>query len=430
MENYINFLKTQSEQKHEIEFKGNTRLTNKPLLSAIKAFDTSLKNRTDLAGMLALFTKQIATKPSIEEFKQIITHLQILLQKLIPNLNTLGDNYKFYRKAVLKQFGEGPEYKEVEYVYDPKSTTDQRFGLTRAQQAIRKTEADKRITDKNTNQKVFYAEKLFKTINEFKESKDIFELGVLLQMTAGFRIIELFSREFVKIDDTHIKQIGVAKDKGARKRGEESDRLVIKPLVVLSADEWLNKRQYVIDSVKALGWDLSEKKYQDKWGAGVNKVTSEHICDDCTSHILRSIYGSLAYNLDNTSRTKNTFLKDVLGQEHITNSLSYMVKIIFSHENKSNTQILSKLDMLAADLANMKLEKKAKRADNVSKKGIFIEGVEFVENKRNLPGLAIDRLKITMKKMSDNNIEATNNVLASLGYSRRTITEYKRLKAS
>ena len=168
----------------------------------------------------------------------------------------------------------------------------------------------------------------------FNSNSDIIDKIITCQVCSGARMIEILSRKVSNFtaapnSTDMIRQIGVAKTKGV-----DPNRVVVKPLVVISQERFLNNIKDITAAVGNIE-NTSNVTLGKRWNGRVNtrikaywtqlgvKLSPSDLKEVGNSHGMRRLYINYAYsNRKNRNMSKQLFISRYLGHQNELSSAS------------------------------------------------------------------------------------------------------------
>lgn len=228
--------------------------------------------------------------------------------------------YLSIRNAIKKRFVDDPII--------PKAYKIMRFDQTKFR-ANRAAYVAK-VYEANANKQEISLQKIIEVMNLIKDSTNISDMAIGLQLACGARVSEILS--YSNFDEAkqpvYIIQTGILKQKTDSPRTE-----IIKPVLHYTRDHFFEMfthlRSKLSDQLEKISaGTMTHAELSEKYNAKINsRVRSLFNTSDVTSHTLRKIYGNFSYELfANRNRVSEaSWLSDVLGHDRhsLSTSTSY-----------------------------------------------------------------------------------------------------------
>jgi uncharacterized membrane protein YcgQ (UPF0703/DUF1980 family) len=200
---------------------------------------------------------------------------------------------------------------------------------------IKRTNAEKKVDEKNRNVLHIPLEKVEKFLDSFcfKESPDLIDNIITVQATMGLRLIEALSSnvsnfKLVPKSDM-IEQMGTAKL--LKNKYSIDDKVVTKRPIKITPNRFMDKLKIVRDETDKY-LDLTNIKLREKYNSKVNDRIQQYLREADipehnelkSSHGLRRMYVAYAYSLRNEpNMTLHAFIKQNLGHESSGSTQNY-----------------------------------------------------------------------------------------------------------
>ena len=321
------------------------------LYRAVKVYDPSIKIKS--SGVRALQDLVCKQVPTLGE-KSTIEMLKIL-NTLIPAVAsdaTTQNSYVALRKCIKAHWG-------LDSDVTKKSYSVMRFDQQKWRQ--QREAYNTKVIQRNSHKKHFDQAKIYDILDNLpnKDNVDYIDLTICLQLACGGRVSEILSASTFKAVLTassktkpnHIIQTGILKSK--------TRKAVEKPVVRYSVDKFLGLMEKMRGMIKPQLRDIKNGKLTDyefsqDCNSKINRRITKLLGEKESSHILRKIYGYMAYqqfaNKDDVS--ESSYLSNVLGHDlkSLDVSKSYStVSVIDNGELAEEKQI--KKEVEPADMA-------------------------------------------------------------------------------
>ena len=389
------------------------------------------KSKSGASSFMAYIVDNI-TKPNIEDLRAILPKVNDIIKTLYNNSAiTRNIYYSKIRKALSDKYGlDSPEYKESQNLM--KISRDEKKQLIE--------DYNIKVKEANRDRQVFYTEDVLESIYKMLAADHWADKALGLLLCCGARPVELLSKnKYTPVTDAdkwvHIEGL-------AKKRGDKVDDTVTRPLVHLTAADFIKRVDEVRDDA-----DFKSKKILDKHGnltQNITKILNYHLeayetFKNDNVPILRKVYANLAFNLyaDPVKTTLNVFLSDTLGHDRadISTAASYSTVVVLNRAaERTNNDIVSAIAELRGTTTGI-IEDVKEIKDDIARDeaAADIDPELFRQPKR--ANMTEDELreiiKETMIQMRINGIKITNvNVRKYSGYGSAVVNKfYNVLKA-
>lgn len=199
-------------------------------------------------------------------------------------------------------------------------------------------ESKDKITNKNSDRIPFSDNQILEIIEKFKISQDPYERSISLLMASGSRPIELFS----KSSYSEYRKGWIIQEKIAKKR-DDNHTNVIKPLIHLSTEEFLESLSFIRENIVD---PLKDDKLKPQITIKCNKIMKTFFEDPrITLYSCRAFYCNLSYlkysknSIHGHDPSANLWINKVLG--HLNNDLntcnSYLNYYVIENNKKIDT---------------------------------------------------------------------------------------------
>ncbi len=285
--------------------------------------------------------------------------LDKVIKALFTNENTSENVFVQFRKPVRQKYGD----KSQIYI---KSTHI--MGVSRERSNQRKEEYQNKVAEKGLNRrnlKPIYDDEIYNAIDVGINSSDPLEKAISVMLNTGSRSIEVFkvsTYSEMKDNPSFINIKGIAKDRS--KKGYEN-KVIIRPLINVNADQIINAVKYIRDNLNLDGDnDAISSRYNQTLNKRMKKLFPEH--PELTAHKCRYIAGQMAYLLYGQGGTENSYIQQFLGHEDGATSKTYQsINVKLRHSVEIPNDIKLKLSKLTIDDAkNIQEHKEFQEAIN------------------------------------------------------------------
>jgi hypothetical protein len=252
---------------------------------------------------------------NLSELKKKLRYISKVYRKIYKNIRTLSKLMSEIRKPIRVKYGR----KDDKGRYTPQYLASlELLHLNPKDDKKLKNNYKKKVKQKNMKQKIFSKSLLYDMLNSYSNSKKKYEIAVCLLLASGCRPIELFYKSDVTaIDGKTLKIHNIAKQR------DNQSKSVNRPCL-LDTEIFLEKLKYIREVFpKPISKD---GVLQSHITQGVTRVLKKRLDNKTISaYILRSLYGILAHDRLEDSRTVNvnTYISSILGHENLSTSFSY-----------------------------------------------------------------------------------------------------------
>ena len=290
---------------------------------------------------------------------KLYTALDKVIKALYQNENTSENTFTKYRKVVRDKYGNESQI----YI---KSTHI--LGVSRERALERREEYQNKVSEKGLNRRKLppiYDDEIYAAIDAGINSSDPLEKAIAVMLNTGSRQIEVLkvsTYSETKDNPSFITVKGIAKDRS--KKGYEN-KVVIRPLINLNAEQVVNAVKYVRDNLNLQGDnDAISSRYNQTINKRMKRLFPTH--PELTAHKCRYIAGQMAYLLHGGGGTENAYIQQYLGHEEGTTSRTYQsINVRLRHEVEIPEDIKLKISKLTIDdEKNMLEHKEIKEAIN------------------------------------------------------------------
>lgn len=267
--------------------------------------------------------------------------LDKVIKTLYQNENTSENVFVEFRKPIRQKYGDNSQI----YI---KSTHI--LGVSRERALERREEYQNKVAEKGLNrrnQQPIYDDEIYTAIDVGINSSDPLEKAIAVMLNTGSRQIEVLkvsTYSEVKDNPSFVNVKGIAKDRS--KRGYEN-KVVIRPLINLTAEQVINAVKYIRENLNLEGDnDAISSRYNQTLNKRMKKLFPNH--KDLTAHKCRYIAGQMAYLLYGQGGTENSYIQQYLGHEDGSTSRTYQsINVRLRHEVDIPDDIKLKLSKLS-----------------------------------------------------------------------------------
>ena len=420
------------------EVQSSKRRNSQYLLDYVKEYDPTIKRASSAKALVDVvvqkFTEGLPEKTMLEVFG-LLKKIFEAVRSYDGSDSALQVDYKEIRKPIIKTYG------------NPSKMYTKSIELMRFDQAkwmFNREEAIKKVAEKNKSKMQFSDSEIYNIMDTISTSDDSWNgLTVLCILACGARSGEVLAYstfEPIEGRDGWVRQTGVLKqDHKDRIRQRET---VEKPIVHITVSQFMSAiesiREQLSGDIKRFktAYELSQSK-----NASVNRKVQHYFADhpqvkDIHSHTCRKIWANIAYHrfADKAKESEQSFIADMLGHEiaklgtatsystvHVntTSQTKDNVKGEISDIKARNTTTDEAIAELSARLEKLQVEINSKKKP--------IEVNTFTSVPRNIylrDGNGMQRLKVSVKAMTEKHIKINRKNLASLGYGTKLISQY------
>jgi hypothetical protein len=319
-----------------LEGKKAKRVGSTSLLKYLKSKDKVLlaKTRSDLSALKKLFENTIT---SWTETKKAFKKLNVILQKLIPEVNTLSDTMVEFRKIAEKHLND----------YD-KDEALAVLRITGTQQKERKDRSQALIESANENLISFKSSDIFKMMDRAAATGNPLDAVIAIQLATGSRLVEVLKTStYSQVPDVqtlkgpikHIHQDGLAKVKP----GDVDN--VTKPLLHFNHEELFALIKLIRDDVKQRGaTQHTNKQISNLYNhRTIERIQTYEGFSAATTHTLRKLYANLSYKElgDPSKQSLTSWIQNTLGHKALGSvSLHYQSVSVTSDSKFESPQDL------------------------------------------------------------------------------------------
>jgi len=315
----------------------------------------------------------------------------------------------------------------------------------------------KRATDgvyaKNVNPIDVSYRRVVQLISDNIHANEWWKIAFALELASGSRKIELLSTKvstFAKVVASDIikahgvtgkmyewiRQNGVAKQYD----GDRNDREIVKPLLVITATQFLAARQRLVQVVGSDVNTMTNAALTSKYNAKLVKMVKEKfpIADDTRtqvgSHFLREVYGNATYEVvDRLPTSRSAWLAQVLGHsgKSLLTAVSYQGVNIVTSVPLADFKYKEKLDNLdarvrsigrASDAAAIRASKHVAVMQN--KKGQYVQVKRFNRLRSTSEDEKKQRVAMAIRRLRRAGVSVTNRNTRKLGLSAVSVNQY------
>jgi uncharacterized membrane protein YcgQ (UPF0703/DUF1980 family) len=321
------------------------QLKNLKTTEGVKEFYDDIEyggKRANVRFLTPFFNKVIEPafnpkKVSIKEFVPFIKGIAKMLDANIDiktNMDTyfkakafIKENLAFYHEADVEDRDHSNLYVKAWY--------DAKLNVLKPEFLIKRTNAEKKVDEKNRNVLHIPLEKVEKFYDLFcyKESPDLIDNIITVQATMGLRLIEALSSNVSNFNivpkSDMIEQKGTAKL--LKNKYSIDDKVVEKRPIKITPQRFMDKLKIVrTETDKYL--DLTNIKMREKYNVAVNDRIQKYLTEADipkhnelkSSHGLRRLYVAYAFSLRNEpNMTLHAFIKQNLGHESSGSTQNY-----------------------------------------------------------------------------------------------------------
>jgi integrase len=394
--------------------------TSPLVISTIKKFDKTIKNKNAMPCVLSLLTKHIPTT-SVSDATEILRRLHVLLPVLGQDSLVQG-SMGYIRKIYKKTFGAKHQIVDLSMTlmkFDPATWSKNKLA------------SDKKVIANNKNLKVFTDEEIYKIMDTASQSDSYPILAIGIQLAIGGRINEILG--FSEYTESKEKEGWITQHKVSKQKTDaETNRKIHKPVVYFTNDTFFRMLKELRKQVKTIkkkteSWYELSQRQNGKINLATKKLFKDNANKDTmTSHMLRRLYGTMSFNLHGKGKYSLAgWLNVVLG--HSENSLAVAANYSTVHiktahnipsaqteskisELETKTNLISDaINTLSSDFENINSDLNKKTTVNNT-------NVNISRNIRLKDGRAIDRLRESVKQMESKDVKITNTGLRALGF--------------
>ena len=266
-----------------------------------------------------------------------------VIKALFQNENTMENVCTEFRKVIRQKYGDNDQI----YI---KSTHI--LGVSRERAIERRENYQNKVAEKGLNRRnltPIYDDEIYAAIDAGINSSDPLEKTIAVMLNTGSRSIEVMkvsTYSEVKDNSSFINIKGIAKDRS--KKGYEN-KVILRPLINLNADEVINAVEYIRKHLDLEGTnDEISQRYNQTLNKRMKKLFANH--PELTAHKCRYIAGQMAFLLYGKGGTENTYLQQYLGHEDSSTTRTYQsINVKLRHEVEIPDDIKLKISKLIHD---------------------------------------------------------------------------------
>jgi len=338
------------------------------LLNAVIKKEYNLTNSTTLSLWTNLVIQHI-DKLNIEELRSIINPLDKITRGLTSNKNTLKGIFTKIRKPIRLKYGKDSEYWKIILLG--------KFGFTKSERKKMDKSDLKRLKKNAENQTEIDITDILDLLLKTSKSHDMLDRIIAVMLACGMRKIELLNDDIstFSIIKSNDYRNGWMSQKGiAKQLAYNGDELIIEyPIIGISGENvmrLINRiRREFNTNPSVIKFRKKIKNKEELNGVlGSIHTYNKHLCAMVRelipqankvyskTHLLRRIYGNIAYDLIGInlkpSKTRNSFLQDILGHTSQAMSLHYNTVRILNNKNIDLKASLKRFDDSKNDIKN------------------------------------------------------------------------------
>jgi len=398
-------------------------MTTKRFLKAIQDINANIKKTTEddaVAKLKLIYQSNRSTiKPlmldilteevksfSIPDLKVLFPLLAKVMRVFLPNDNSFNQALSSFRKPFKTTYGEGSE----------------QYRLSRELMFFKgskylKSKYKNEVADRANDRVQISVDKYKKVLDKIKNSTDVLDKIIAVQMATGARSIEVIDLSKFKPSE---KKGYIIQSNLAKKRADAKDNTVEKPVLYITPSHVEKLIKDIRDDTEdyRTGKTLAQitNNYNNRLNTRIRFLFSD---EDITNHTLRAIYGNLSYELygNKAKQTLNAWLSKTLGHNSddlsTANSYSAVNPVMdvkeADEEEEYDSDMANRLNGISDEIKEMahelkKLEKQPRRRDGADNK--------------------MKRLLEVVEEMKHNNIKITNRKLKEQGFGSAIVAEY------
>lgn len=312
----------------------------------IVAKDNTLQGKQLGSSAMMTYVLDHIAESDGRALNNLLNVLNEIMPKVYENTNTRNKYMSSIRTKIADKYGlNSPQYKEandrMKITKDEKKAIVEKYNMT--------------VKEKGRNRKRFIVEDIIKVINEAIAKPHWADQSIALLLVCGARPYELLAKNTYEQGET---EEWIRISNLAKKRGDKQADVAIRPLIQMSAPEFIKRVNDLRELAKEQVASLLNKEGTEL-SKNVANTLNNHLREYApfaneSVSILRKIYGNLSYELyaDKLQYNLNTWLSDVLGHDKAdvsTASAYAVVSVNANGEHGDIRQVMAKLAEVKAD---------------------------------------------------------------------------------
>ena len=370
-------------------------------------------------------------------------------KQILPSVRKILEIYHVQNGGKLNTFSQ--ELTNINKLYEDdelKNVVKNIMKLDKTQKVTRETESDQAVVQKNRNPVEFFYTDVLNQVEKRRKSSNWIDRFVVNQICSGTREVEELSEkvstfEYILDEDGERRQ-DVILQRGVAKAAKESNRTIEKPLLIISADEFMANLQIIRDEVGDDVERFTEAEISSKYNARLSAVVKQmfpaaaKIRGRLGTHILREIYANASYQvLNHDPMSLNGWVSKVLGHKEgsLNTVVSYTGVLIRTSVGLTEKKLVTLYQELQAQIDHMKTQLPAPVLDSQVQFEAKDEEVRLKKFKRKTGMTAEqkeERLQSAVRQLEENGIKITNKSLRSMGIGSQDVNPFlkkRRLEA-
>lgn len=320
---------------------------------------TFFSNSRNAGSILMKLWHDFIKGKSAEEIAAEYPHVQRILISLYKNINSLHKNSIEWRKPIAAAFG---KYSEVyrKAIYE--------LGISKEESLERRESYQREVRERlKTRQETIEEGRIYEIIDYCYQSAEFFENIIAIMLATGSRLVEVLKiSKFMPIPEEpqKIHIFGMAKG--------QNDKNVIRPLIRLNSEQILDLITHIRRQKNFA--DMSEEEASSAACAGVNGIIRKIIGSEYTSHKLRYIWASLAWELYGGNSPQQEWVRSMFMHESADTTTTYLLyKIRITPEVRNLKKYKIPLFLReCGNMRNLKNSERFERIRNLQDRGILI----------------------------------------------------------
>mgnify|MGYP003652692208 CR=1 FL=1 len=237
-------------------------------------------------------------EPEIEELNEFLNEL-IVKDPINPTNKTILTRYSKVKAFLRDEYGKELTEAEIKQIRPPADIVNAVLN------------SDSKLKESKTNIK--FSQELINQILSYKDSNNIYELFIFLQLISGRRVSEIkeFSNQ-IKLFKNNENKI---KMKLNKKKTDKYDiiRLIPETLTPAEFKKKVSKLRNIIEDIETADWTKR-----------LNRKIKKLLNKEYTSHSIRGMYGTYMFSKYNKENLNiNAYLMNILNHNDIDSSISY-----------------------------------------------------------------------------------------------------------